>query len=153
MRVVEVHLDPYMISSPVFRFLWCATRNHPICQKEKFLEFRVRHFSSHAPAIIQCLQVLSAEPDEIFIWRRGRPRLRSRSPRSLARSPLLQTPNRAPLKFRRLRCGALSVLIVICHQEGYSGCIVPSDQCRISSSVIRPQAYILGSGIGLVHRP
>jgi hypothetical protein len=53
-----MNLDPVLISPPVFRFPQCATRYYTICQKEKFLKFRVSHFSSHAPAFIYtCLSV------------------------------------------------------------------------------------------------
>ena len=71
LRVIEIKFDPALISSPVFRFPRYATHDHTIRQKDKVLEFRVSHFFSHAPAIIQLLQILSAKPDEIFIWRQG----------------------------------------------------------------------------------
>jgi len=67
MGAVEMDLNPHMVSFPVFRFLRCATRNHAICQKEKFLNFRECHISSHTPGIIQLPLILSVTPDEIFI--------------------------------------------------------------------------------------
>jgi len=53
--VLEMNFDSAVISSPVFRFPRYATRTHTIRQKDKVLEFRVRHF------LPQCLNYIEMD--------------------------------------------------------------------------------------------